>query len=73
MYVNIVTVKTHSCPKCHTVYWSNKNTLLYLDSPFRTCPVCGTKFVDKDLYKEWKCMTAKQKSFIYTGMVRIQE
>jgi hypothetical protein len=58
-----VTVHTHCCPKCGNVYWddSKDHRTIFLGSPFITCTVCQTNFVDKQLIKEWATMTKKEK------------
>ena len=58
-----VTIRTHSCPHCNHVYWSNRSQLLICGNPNRVCPKCGGHFVDNDLYVEWDDMTKKQKKF----------
>jgi hypothetical protein len=57
-------VSKHCCPNCGHSYWSSqKGIFLYLGSPFIKCSFCGKDFVDKDLIKEWRCMTKKEQSF----------
>jgi predicted RNA-binding Zn-ribbon protein involved in translation (DUF1610 family) len=59
--VIMVTSRRHACPNCGHIYWTNTYTTLRLGSPFRKCEQCGQEFIDKDLYREWACMTRGQR------------
>lgn len=57
-------VKVHKCPNCGHEHWrSTESQHLFCDSPERVCPICGTHFIDKNLYCEWDNMTKAQKRY----------